>query len=56
MPEDRRILPERIIPEHPELMGVREPWGQSEFTPNAHGDLVVLKTIQQFNEKFGPPR
>lgn len=56
LPDDRRILPERIIPEHPELIGVREQWGQSEFTNDASGDLVVLKTIQQFNKQFGPPR
>lgn len=55
-PEDRRILPERIIPEHPDLIGEHEPWGQSRYTANADGDLVMLKTIQQFNAKFGPSK
>lgn len=55
--EGRKILPERILPNEPlNRQGVFEPWGQSEFVDNAHGDMVILKTIQKFNDLYGPPK
>lgn len=53
---NRRILPERLSPEHPDLIGVEEVWGESEFVESARGDLVMLQTIRRFNELYGPPR
>lgn len=52
----RRIMPERLSPEHPTLKGINEIWGQSEFVDSAKGDLVMLKTIRKFNEIYGPPK
>lgn len=49
--KNRRVLPERIIPERPELMGPREQWGESVHAPSAEGDLTILKAIQAFNRK-----
>lgn len=55
--EGRKILPERIIPKEPSnIRGLIEPWGESRFVDEAHGDMVMLKTIQRFNELYGPPR
>ena len=54
LPDDRRILPERLMPGDEHYRGPLEPWGQSQFTNNAQGDLVLLKTIQKFNSQFGP--
>lgn len=51
--DNRRILPERIIPGHSDLMGPREQWGQSELTPYTQGDNVLLTTVQRFNKQFG---
>lgn len=53
---DRWIMPERVIPEYPELQGPREVWGQSTEPISAKGDIAVLKTIRQFNAKHAPPR
>lgn len=54
--EGHKILPQRIVPGQEDLMGPQEPWGKSQFVQTAHGDMVFLRTIQKFNEKFGPPR
>lgn len=54
--DTRRIMPERIIPEYPQLHGINEIWGQSKYTNGAGGDLVMLKTIRKFNQTFGPPK
>ncbi len=53
---NRWIMPERIIPEYSDLDGPREVWGQSSQPINAKGDIVVLKTLRQFNERHAPPR
>ncbi|MDO8503886.1 MAG: hypothetical protein Q7S60_04335 [bacterium] len=55
--EGRKILPERIYPNEPSnIAGIYEPWGESRFVDDAHGDMIMLKTIQKFNELYGPPR
>ncbi|MEK7517824.1 MAG: hypothetical protein AAB583_04705 [Patescibacteria group bacterium] len=55
--EGRKILPERIIPNEPlNIQGVFEPWGESKLVDNAHGDMVILKAIQKFNELYGHPK
>ncbi len=54
--DTRRIMPERIIPEEPKLIGIHEVWGQSEYTPNAKGDIVMLRTIRKFNDTYGPQK
>ena len=53
---NRRIQPERVIPDHSNLQGVTEVWGESQFVDSARGDLVMLKTIRKFNELHGPSR
>ncbi len=52
---NRRILPERVSPEQPQLKGFEEIWGQSQFVDSAKGDILMLKTIQTFNQRHGPP-
>ena len=59
--EKRRVLPQRVVPRslpdergRIEIEHVREPWGESAFTPNVEGDSVLLRTVQRFNAKYGP--
>lgn len=55
--EGRKILPERVLPNEPlNAQGVFEPWGESKLVDSAHGDMVILKTIQKFNELYGPSK
>ncbi len=51
------IYPERLFSplENSDQMGEPGPWGGYVLRPH-HGDKVVLKTIQRFNEKYGPLR
>lgn len=51
------IYPERLFAplENSDQMGVPEPWGGHVLRPHP-GDNIVLKTIQKFNEQYGPAR
>lgn len=42
-----------VDPSQPQLVGIKEIWGESQHASSAKGDLVILKTIRQFNEKYG---
>lgn len=56
--ENRRLLPERLDPreDYFTYMGERAQWGQALFNEHVEGDLVLLRSIQLFNERFGPSR
>lgn len=48
----RFIQPERIIPGQEKLQGIFEPAGSSQFTTDTRGDKLVIRSIQQFNQRF----
>ena len=55
VPDDRRIIPERVIPgESLDMVGLPEAWGQSEYTEKVHGDQVFLTTLRKFNQTYNP--
>lgn len=55
---NRRLLPERIDPreDYRTYMGKRVQWGEAAWNEPTEGDSLLLKSIQLFNQKFGPQR
>lgn len=55
---NRRLLPERIDPreDYRTYMGQRVQWGEAVWNEPIEGDSILLRSIQLFNQKFGPQR
>lgn len=57
--EGQWILPERMFPDDVreygwDIMGKNEPWGRSKLIKNPFGDQILFRTIELFNQQFGP--
>lgn len=57
-PEDeRRIMPERMVPEHPRLMGLYDRWAEdsNEIGIDPSGDVTLLASLRTFNTQNERP-
>ncbi|HEU4966184.1 MAG TPA: hypothetical protein VFT53_01720 [Candidatus Saccharimonadales bacterium] len=51
-----RVVPERVIPEYPQLVGLHDRWGEDTYGLgiDPSGDDIVLDTLRRFNALHGP--